>query len=311
MMYELTEHIEYLVFQHDCVVIPGVGAIIAYHTPAYVDSERRCIFPPTRLLSFNGEITHSDGLLASSVARRECVSYDKASEMVAQSVSDMMTCLDSQNEIALGRLGVLRRNEEGSIEFVSNNVFGQTLNMSGYKPLSLVGDVAEPDERVSPSISGYSYIRRFVNIAASLILLVMLGLMLSTPIVDNEAVMASMSSFRFAQPEEPEFLSVLDSDIELSIAVPDPETSTAIVEERNRAENDGPYYIIVASLPNEANAQEFIESCSWSDEDFRILKTETRCRVYVDRATTLTQAYEARKKNGRLDKFPDIWVFRK
>ncbi len=315
-MYELTEHIEYLVYQHDCVVIPGVGAIIAYHTPAYVDSEKNLIYPPTRLLTFNGQITHSDGLLASSVARRESVSYDKAVEMVAQSVSDMMTCLESQNEFVLGQLGYLRKNDEGSVEFVPNNCFCHSFSLGAYKPLSLASESTGTEKNViSARGERYSFVRRFANVAASVVLLLMLGLMLSTPVIDNDAVMASMTSLKFMNSTETESVQNLESDIELAIAMPDPDSSTAIAIERRRNASEeatyGPYYLIVASLPNEAKAEEFIASCDDIDENFQILKTPTRCRVYIDNATTLAKAYEARQIKGRLDRFPDIWVFRK
>lgn len=312
VMYELTEHIEYLVYQHDCVVIPGVGAIIAYHVPAYVDSERNCIFPPRRELTFNPQINHADGLLAASVARRENVSYDKATHMVDQSVSDMMSCLDSQREITIGRIGLLRKSAEGTLEFKATERNSLSLNLTGLSSLSLSVAEESAQIKVEQRSIGYSLARRFVNVAASIVLLVMLGFMLSTPVVDSNAVMASMTSFKFGHTEQPEAL--LSTDIDLNIAMPDSATATGIATEHVpmnvSAENDKLYYIIVASLPNESKAKEFIASAGNDSEEMHILNTGTRCRVYIDRVSTLQQALEAKAKNNRLDKYPDAWVFR-
>lgn len=311
-MYELTEHIEYLVYQHDCVVIPGVGAIIAYHIPAYVDSERNCIYPPRRELTFNPQINHADGLLAASVARRERVSFDKATCMVDQSVSDMMTCLDSQKEITFGNIGLLRKNAEGTLEFKTADRNSLSPNLSGLSVLPFSSTQEQSPLPVKFRLIGYSLARRFVNVAASIVLLVMLGLMLSTPVVDSNAVMASMASLKFGHTEQTDALH--SPDIDLNIAMPDPETAVGIAPERvsvsYNAESDKPYYIIVASLPNETKAKEFIASAGSDGDALRILDSGTRCRVYIDRAATLQQALKAREKDNRLDKYPDAWVFR-
>ena len=89
----------------------------------------------------------------------------------------------------------------------------------------------------------------------------MLGFMLSTPIIDNEAVFASMSAFKPANTNAVEQWNFNASEIELNIAIPDHNTATGMAEERNNTtavEAENMYYVIVASLPNEEIAQKIL-----------------------------------------------------
>ena len=70
-MYNLSLHIEYLLLHHDCVVVPGLGAFINVRHAAYFDAVTRVWHPMTREVRFNGALTHDDGLLSSSYARKE------------------------------------------------------------------------------------------------------------------------------------------------------------------------------------------------------------------------------------------------
>ncbi|MCM1021599.1 MAG: hypothetical protein NC343_04795 [Muribaculum sp.] len=310
-MFELTEQIEYLVFQHDCVVIPGVGAIIAYHKAAYVNKENNSVFPPVRELTFNPQIIHTDGLLAASVARKEKVTFEKASSMVAQSIADMMTCLDSQNEVSLGRVGTLRKNSEGSIEYspLNQTLFGF---FDAYQPVDLRQRESEiVDQQSTKTERIYPIVKKFANIAASVVVLLMLGLMLTTPIVDNEAIMASMSGLRINKTENIHPV-LFDNGIELNIALPDPKSAIGEIQENNIIDvpdNSNSYYLIVASLPTKEKAREFINDHSGTNENFRILNCDQRYRVYIEKTSTINEALLLRSSNGRIDNFPGMWVF--
>lgn len=103
-MISIIEHIEYLVLRHDCVVVPGLGALIAPYS-ASIDSELECIFPPRRSITFNAELVHNDGLLVSSVARRHRLTYDQAAQIVTDCVNAMHYQLQQEGETGLGHLG--------------------------------------------------------------------------------------------------------------------------------------------------------------------------------------------------------------
>ena len=80
-------HIEYLLRHHECVVLPGWGAFIARRVPASFCMQGNVLMtPPSRGLAFNAELREDDGLLVSSMCRREKMSYPEAADYVRRQV---------------------------------------------------------------------------------------------------------------------------------------------------------------------------------------------------------------------------------
>ena len=63
MMIELAKHIEYLLLENDCVVIPSLGGFIAHYQPAHYEESEGIFLPPIRSIGFNPQLTMNDGLL--------------------------------------------------------------------------------------------------------------------------------------------------------------------------------------------------------------------------------------------------------
>ncbi len=324
-MISLTGHIEYLILRHDCVVIPGIGALIAHQTPAYIDSELGCIFPPKRSLSFNPDITHNDGLLASSFARKESVTYESAVEMVCDEVREMQSLIQAQGEFALGRLGTIRLNKDNSSTYIFNpftstNVAPRLtgLNPTALRKLSEMPEVAA--QKVTSGKKDFFYVplsRSITRIAASIAIFLMLGFALSTPIIDENAVMASMGiAITEASSDDtysPSF--ELNPRIDLNIAFPDAEVATAYAEPKNEAHQEtavsadirinpnDEYFLIVASLPSKEKAEEYIRAHS-EEDNLGLLEADGRFRVYVASGASFSEA-NSFNKSGR---YPDAWV---
>ncbi|MCM1504931.1 MAG: hypothetical protein NC127_07025 [Muribaculum sp.] len=323
-MISLTGHIEYLILRHDCVVIPGIGALIAHLAPAYIDSEAKCIFPPKRSLSFNPEITHNDGLLATSVARKESVTYERALEMVEEDVKEMQAIIHAQGEFALGRIGTIRLNADNNSTYIfdsfpSTNVAPRLtgLNSLSIKKLSEMSGAV--DHKDNSGKRDFYYIPRSIaRIAASIVVFLMLGFALSTPIIDQNADMASMGIAISEAPSDaysPSF--ELNPRIDFNIAFPDAEEATAFYSRKekpcqevtspskstNRMNQDDEYFLIVASLPSKDKAEEYIREHSGIDS-LGVLEADGRFRVYAASGATYSEA-NSYNKSGR---YPDAWV---
>ena len=113
----IDRHIEYLIRRHDCVVVPGVGALLCRYKSSAFGEDGKEILPPGRELAFNPWLTESDGLLVSSVARELGVGNEQASEIVDGDVAKLMNALDCGGEFTLGRLGVFRLSDSEEIAF--------------------------------------------------------------------------------------------------------------------------------------------------------------------------------------------------
>ena len=54
-MIELAQHIETLLLENDCVIVPGFGGFVAHYSPATRVKEENIFLPPTRTIGFNPE----------------------------------------------------------------------------------------------------------------------------------------------------------------------------------------------------------------------------------------------------------------
>ncbi|MDE6109356.1 MAG: hypothetical protein K2F72_03620, partial [Muribaculaceae bacterium] len=118
-MNRIIAHIEHLLVTHDCVVLPGIGAVLAHTVEARVDRTAGMAVPPRRVFTFNPAINHNDGVLAASIARRDEISYEAACRVVETAGEAMIVELETTGKLALGRVGTLMRGSDGSMSFVT------------------------------------------------------------------------------------------------------------------------------------------------------------------------------------------------
>ena len=319
-MISINEHIEYLIGRHDCVVVPGWGAFIAQYQSAQIDETNGVMLPPMRTIGFNGDISHNDGLIATSVMRREKVSYEVAVKMVADEVDVMKHQLDVDGEVPVGKVGVFSKSENDTVVF---DPFVSNLGYAGLPMLNIEARRVEEFEEKSDVV----YIpvsRNFFKLAASIILLIGLGLTLSTPLIVDEAQVnyASISTPKVVAPEvvapqieEPAI------DSELFIAMPDVNEAMAVVDttmttmaigdammEMRCSETDA-YCLIVASLATRELAEEYV--AERGDAAMHILECDGKYRIYVATGATATQALKPMQSVAFAEKYPAAWVCRR
>lgn len=115
-MKELISHIEFLILQHECVIIPEFGGFVLNKSFAYKDKEEN-LCPPALHLGFNADLKFNDGLLASSYMKQYSISYDKACKRIKEEVKQLNKKLTSKGEIRIGKLGKLTQSE-GVLSFL-------------------------------------------------------------------------------------------------------------------------------------------------------------------------------------------------
>ncbi|MDP4292722.1 MAG: hypothetical protein Q8908_16700, partial [Bacteroidota bacterium] len=106
-----------LLYQHDCVVIPGFGGFIANYAPACIHPVQNTFIPPSRQIMFNAGLIHNDGLLASHVATEEGISYDQALNRISEEVMAYHAELKAGKTVHMDGLGSFRTNHEDSLVF--------------------------------------------------------------------------------------------------------------------------------------------------------------------------------------------------
>jgi len=118
-MKELISHIEFLILEHEYVIIPDLGGFVLNKESAYIDPEGR-IIAPTLSLGFNAELKYNDGLLAESYMQRYTISYDSACRQISETVKQIKNLLTTMHAVDFGNLGSLTF-ADGKILFNSSS----------------------------------------------------------------------------------------------------------------------------------------------------------------------------------------------
>ncbi len=94
-----------LLFEHDCVILPGFGGFVLNYREAIVDFRNQKLSPPSRVVAFNQNLNTNDGLLANYVARTENIGYAEASEKINKYISHIRQQLDIANNVSVQGIG--------------------------------------------------------------------------------------------------------------------------------------------------------------------------------------------------------------
>ena len=89
-MIELAQHIEVLLLENDCVIVPGFGGFIAHYAPAMRVAEENLFLPPTRTIGFNPQLTLNDGVLVQSYMAVYDTNFSDATKMVEKEVAELI-----------------------------------------------------------------------------------------------------------------------------------------------------------------------------------------------------------------------------
>jgi cell division septation protein DedD len=118
-MIELSRHIESLLLDNDCVIVPGLGGFIAHYQSAYYVEEERIFLPPTRKVGFNPQLTMNDGLLAQSYMQMYHMDYSDAMNRISENVHLLKDALYKGETVELHGIGALHYNIYDEFEFQS------------------------------------------------------------------------------------------------------------------------------------------------------------------------------------------------
>ena len=117
-MISLARHIELLLIEHDCVIVPGLGGFIANHADAQYTSKGENLFlPPYRTIGFNPQLQMNDGLLVQSYMMAYSTSYPLANLQMEKDLERMLFELDMKGEYVLEGIGVLKKTLNQNISF--------------------------------------------------------------------------------------------------------------------------------------------------------------------------------------------------
>lgn len=305
-MDRLSLHIEYLLLRHDCVVVPGIGAFINVRNRASSDPATGELRPMWREVRFNSAISHDDGMLANSYARKYQVSFQQGRELLGQSVASLREALQADGEASLGRLGMLVRDEEGLLSYSPRRRGDAEMRMIGFAPASMtlrthdkaavpaaaitegnssVSATQKPDEENASKAGNRKfdtqhnyYIainKRFAQVAACLALIIMAVLSVYFPASrqpreDQASVVPVEHMLRSAKQGVKAAAKI--------VKPAEPEAQPAS-EVASAAPAQYSYYLIVATFHKESEADNFISQMGGTESGLRTVKSGKIYRV--------------------------------
>ena len=116
-MNTLSRHIERILLNHDCVVVPQFGGFVTMGTSSTREETEQVFFPPIRVVRFNPELTEDDGLLISDVREELRCQDSEAKRHIQRLVLHLRQQLLADGQVDFGCIGVFSQDEDGRVSF--------------------------------------------------------------------------------------------------------------------------------------------------------------------------------------------------
>ena len=302
---QLTAHIHYLLYHHDCVTVPGFGAFLVEQKEAYYDADKQRYFPPSKELSFNEKLQSNDGILAAHLSNSFQTSYERAVLDVHQQMIAWKEQLE-KGTLTMESLGSFELNREKKLVFTP----AKGLNF-------LAASYALHEIPAYPIVRGASEIpttppvyftleknksRRFVGyaaVAAGIISILAVG---SNGYLDQQADAQWQAEQTLRQSaREQASMSVYDLGELPALTITLPKTVAPA------------FHIVAGSFRNESNAQRLVSTLQRNGYD-NAKKLEKTAKGFYQVSfasfATKREAYNA-MANVTRDQYPGAWVLKK
>ena len=110
-------YIEELLYRYNCVVVPEFGAFLTQMKSAVIHETTNAFYPPSKVISFNEQLSSNDGLLVSYMANSENIPYEEMLQQLRTTTSEWKKNLKKGERLKLSNIGELWLNSEGKVQF--------------------------------------------------------------------------------------------------------------------------------------------------------------------------------------------------
>lgn len=130
----IEHYLHELLYRYNCVVIPDFGAFLTQKKSAVLHKASNTFYPPTKLVSFNKQLTSNDGLLVSYMAHAEKKGYEATLKSVQETVLDWKASLKKGAKLSLPNIGELWQNSDGKLQFQPTEKVNHLTSSFGFSP---------------------------------------------------------------------------------------------------------------------------------------------------------------------------------
>ena len=137
MTYSVEDHIKELLFRHDCVIIPNFGGLVSNPVSSKINTVSGTIFPPSKLIVFNKNLSINDGLLINHISKKEKISVDDSKNIVFDFSKKITDSLMSERSLRLNNIGLFTLGSEDNIIFHQDIANNFDLNSFGFESFQI------------------------------------------------------------------------------------------------------------------------------------------------------------------------------
>ena len=303
MKQKIEYYISNLLYIHDCVIIPGFGGFVGNKKSAYIHPVSGIIYPPSKALLFNKNLTQNDGLLATHIAKEEELDLLKITNLIEGFVQKIQKELKNRSAFKLQKVGTFTKGNEGNISFIQDKNYNYNLasfGMEANHKSKKVERIISEEEVIVKTIKQKDFKKTLKRAAAVLIPLISLSLIGITQeenITDIYNQMANLNPFTTSKTEivkeaptkeiEVPIVEIIETE-KVKIVIP-------IITEQHT------YYIIAGAFAEQKNANKLLQKLKRWNYDASIVEGGNLMRVsynaFQNREDALLALAEIRKDN--------------
>ena len=294
-MQDIPFHIAFLLTQHECVIVPGLGAFIVTSSERAIISRWGFFLPPERTLDFDSEINDDDGLLVNAIIEKEKISREKAQFFIYQFVTSTLQSLEEGDELHVRGVGTLYMKDHKQL-FRADKTLSCNANYFGLNRFSLpfLKDLPKQENMPKPvkvfqedsnDENELIPVRRKSPLYFSLVVLVIIALCIIIPFpLNNDRFSPESKNQSYSMQDSiNEEDSVPENEIQLpaDLSLANSENGNAKATSLVRVTSLD-YYIVIANFPDESSAKKKLSEVQAKGFDkAAILSTDEKYRVYI------------------------------
>lgn len=254
-------YISDLLYRYDCVTIPEFGAFLTKRVSAKIDESNHTFFPPKKVISFNEQLQHNDGLLASYIADSEKIPYEVAVQKISKQVKSIKSFLSEGETLSFSNIGDLVLNSDGKIVFEpsqNSNYLTEAFGLTEFKSSNVNREVYKQQVEsledvipisITPESRASSKTRPYLKYAAVALIALTVGGFAASSFYNNQIEAHN----QMAQEEANEQLDVKVQEATFVIENPLPAATLKVDKQQ------GKYHIIAGAFRIEENSDKKVE----------------------------------------------------
>lgn len=319
-MIQLEKHIEILLLENDCVIVPDFGGFMAHHLSSRYEESESFFLPPLRTLGFNPQLRLNDSLLAQSYVETYDISYPEALRRIAAEVEELKQILAEKGLFEFNDLGTISLTADGRYEFTPNEAGILTPSLYGLNSFEM-GKLGQStaqeneDESVAKTIPmhrkdgifiKYSTIR---NVAAACIAALVIALFPKQSGDSQFSVANSQFNTELLKRIMPKDITTGTPE---QIATAAESQTTEKQAEKETVKVGPSYTIVLACQVGKKNAADFVERLHQKGfNEARVVENGKDIRVVYGSYPNENEAYNAlRPLRQKSSDFAEGWVMK-